>query len=182
MRVACGTQQPVEVMQELWDVVRSAENAQSKLRGALAPVAAADVHSMHGPGSDGSCQARLLGNAVDSVMRSTEEALLVTGMLLRHAADMLAFVHRVQVPIHSSLHHKIGGKTQAPEQVRLDAVAACGAPYDTRRLIGLAAHASCCGRCVQRWGVPPSPVEQQRYQHHPCMFSNREPVCQPPGS
>lgn len=85
----------------------------------LGPLASA-AHGMHSTpavcGQKGEVLRELRGT-VDAVMRSTEQALLMTRMLLRHGADLLAFVHHVDVPVHPSLHHKIGSTTQKLVQV-----------------------------------------------------------------
>lgn len=90
-----------------------------RLHGMLGPLASA-AHGPHSTpaawGQEGEALHELRGT-VDAVMRSTEQALLMTRMLLRHGADLLAFVHRIDVPVHPSLHHKIGSKTQKLAQV-----------------------------------------------------------------
>lgn len=108
--------EPLERVQDLWGAVSGAEEAQAKMHGMLAPLAAAAGRATSaGGGEDESLRA--LRDGVDEVMRSTEEALLVTRLLLRHAAELLAFVHHVDVPVHPSQHHKVGGKTRKLPQV-----------------------------------------------------------------
>lgn len=119
---------PQACIQGLWDAVSGAEEAQAKLHGMLAPLAAAASTATAASGAEGQLLQELR-DGVDEVMRSTEEALLVTRLLLRHAAELLAFVHHVDVPVHPSLHHKVGGKTRKLPQVhpRMHACSACSA-------------------------------------------------------
>jgi hypothetical protein len=55
----------------------------------------------------------------DHIMRATEEALLVTRVLHRHMAGVVAYVHQVDVPVHPSMQHIVGGKTTRLAEVRL---------------------------------------------------------------
>lgn len=63
---------------------------------------------MHGSDSVDDDAARSLLDTVDEIMRVSEGALLTTRLLLRHMAEVVAFVHGVEVPVHPSLRHKVG--------------------------------------------------------------------------
>lgn len=102
--------------QVLRDTVHAAEESQAQLHAVLAPLTAAPnstltVHRAHQEGLARVCE------EVDIVMRSSEEALLVTRILFRHSADLLAFVNGLEIPVHPSLHHKLGKKVQKLAQV-----------------------------------------------------------------
>jgi hypothetical protein len=68
------------------------------------------VH-MHDADSNVTHDATSLLDTVDEIMKVSEGALLTTRMLLRHMAEVVAYVYGVEVPVHPSMHHKLGRRT-----------------------------------------------------------------------
>eukprot|EP00892_Ulva_mutabilis_P006301 jgi/Ulvmu1/4042/UM019_0019.1 len=160
--------QAEQLCNELWDAVQSAEDGQVKLRGVLEPFAAA-AHSTHSAARGDAVQLHgEVRDHVDAALRGTEGALLMSRMLLRHAAYLLAFVHSVSVPVHPSLHHKVG-KVQVVQQAPV--MAAAVTPGELVRQ----AVADVRGFAVEKYGIPPDVSV-----HVPAAADSQRVTCVPP--
>ena len=58
-------------------------------------------------------------DALDEVMHSAEETLLVSRLLARHLASTLAAVHHLPVAVHPSQQHIVGATSIIPTKVNM---------------------------------------------------------------
>lgn len=56
-------------------------------------------------------------DAIDCMMRASEESLLTARALLGHSADAVAFAYGLPVPVHPSQQEDVGAKTQERREV-----------------------------------------------------------------